>query len=105
MAAKLRQVTVHTIGTRPLLVLGCDRELLLVSGVIAFAPAFAAMTLLAFLFGVALWAGALFALRRMAKADPQLRGVYARHVRYKRYYSARSTPFRANTAAQGEQYR
>ena len=41
------------------------------------------------MFGIALWFGALFALRLMAKADPKLRHV-CRH--FKPYYPARSTP-------------
>ena len=34
-------------------------------------------------FGVALWIFALFALRLMAKHDPQLRRMYLRQLRYK----------------------
>jgi type IV secretion system protein VirB3 len=41
----------------------------------------------------------------MAKSDPRLRPVYLRHRKYKRYYPARSTPFRSNTASQARQYR
>ena len=105
MAAKLRQVTLHTVGTRPLLLLGCDRELLLFSGLMSGALAFSAMTLMAAAFGAALWTVSLYVLRQIAKSDPQLRWVYVRHLRYRRYYSARSTPFRVNTKTQGEQYK
>ena len=55
--------------------------------------------------GLLLWTGALFACRLMAAHDPRLRQVYLRHRRYRRYYAARSTPFRVNTGSQGRQYK
>jgi type IV secretion system protein VirB3 len=36
---------------------------------------------------------ALYVLRRMAKADPQMIGVYLRSLRFPRYMRAHSTPF------------
>ena len=55
--------------------------------------------------GLLLWTGALFACRLMAAHDPMLRRVYLRHRRYRRYYAARSTPFRVNPDSQGRQYK
>lgn len=80
--------------------MGGDRELVMFAGVLAFALVFSAQELRASLVGLGLWFGALFACRRMAKSDPQLRQVYLRHRRYKAYYPARSTPFRVNPASQ-----
>ncbi|MFR1533871.1 MAG: conjugal transfer protein TrbD [Bilophila wadsworthia] len=54
-------------------------------------------TWIAFWTGLTLWVFSLFVLRLMAKADPQMRFVYLRHIRYAAYYPARSTPFRENT--------
>lgn len=85
--------------------MGGDRELVMFSGLLAFALIFSAQELRATLIGLLLWFGALFACRLMAKSDPQLRFVYLRSRRYKKYYPARSTPFRLNPASQGKQYK
>jgi hypothetical protein len=42
------------------------------------------------------WMVALLFFRRMAKADPPMRYVYMRRLLYRRYYPARSTPYREN---------
>lgn len=91
-----RATPIHRAGNRPQLFLGGDRELVMFTGVLAFALVFAAQDWTATAFGSVLWITALFLFRRMAKADPLLRSVYLRHRRYAVYYPARSTPFRAN---------
>lgn len=58
----------------------------------------------AWIAGLFIWFGALWATRLMAKADPLLRGVYLRHRRYRPYYPARSTPFRTNQRSQQKRY-
>ena len=73
--------------------MGGDRELVMFSGLLAGALIFSAMDLRATVFGLVLWFFALFVFRMMAKADPRMRDVYLRHIHYKRYYPARSTPF------------
>ncbi len=103
--AALRTVAIRRSGNRPNLFMGGDRELVMFSGLLAFALIFSAFELQATIFGIGLWVFALFALRLMAKHDPQLRQVYLRHRRYKSYYPARSTPFYINTQTQAEQYR
>ena len=92
----LRRVTLHRAGIRPHLFLGGDRELVLFSGLIACVLIFACFQPLTILTGVALWMVALFFFRRMAKADPRMRHVYMRQLLYRRYYPARSTPYREN---------
>lgn len=72
------------------------REMVMVSGLISFALVFSAQELVATIFGLFLWFFSLFMFRLMAKADPQMRPVYLRHRLYRRYYPARSTPFRVN---------
>ena len=74
----------HHSLIRPNLILGCDREMIMISGIAAFAS-------------VLLWTLSLLLFRRMAKADPLLRFVYIRHRAYQAYYPPRSTPFRVNT--------
>lgn len=85
--------------------MGGDRELVMMAGLLAFALIFQAQEVRATVFGLLLWFGALFACRRMAKADPRLRFVYMRHRRYAQYCPARSTAFRINTRSQGRQYK
>ena len=92
----LRRVTIHRAGIRPHLFLGGDRELVLFSGLIAFVLTVPSFQWVAIATGVALWMVALFVLRLMAKADPRMRYVYLRQLRYRRYYPARSRPYREN---------
>lgn len=101
----LRAVPIRRAGNRENLFMGGDRELVLFSGVVAFALVFAAQEFRATVFGIALWTGALYFLRLMAKSDPKLRHVYLRHRLYQAYYPARSTPFRDNSSRQERQYR
>ena len=80
--------------------MGGDRELVMFSGLMACSLIFTAQDLRATVFGTFLWVSALFACRLMAKSDPRMRHVYLRHRIYKRYYPARSTPFRENLTSQ-----
>lgn len=100
----LRTVPLRRAGNRHNLFMGGDRELVMFTGLMAFALVFSAQELRASVVGIVLWFGALYLLRLMAKSDPQMRSVYLRHRRYRPYYAARSTPFRNNTASQGRQY-
>ena len=96
---------IHRAGNRVNLFMGGDREMVMFAGLLAGALIFSAQDLLATVFGILLWGGALFACRLMAKSDPKMRAVYMRHRLYKEYYPARSTPFRKNSQTQGRQYR
>jgi type IV secretory pathway TrbD component/type IV secretory pathway VirB2 component (pilin) len=104
LSMALRKIPIRRAGNRDNLFMGGDRELVMFSGLLAFALVFSAQELRATVVGLLLWFGALHALRIMAKADPRMRHVYLRHRRYKPYYPARSTPFRDNPASQGKQY-
>ena len=101
----LRAIPIRRAGNRHNLFMGGDRELVMFSGLMAFALIFSAQELRATAIGLLLWFGALFACRLMAKSDPKLRFVYLRQIKYKPYYPARSTPFRLNTNSQGKQYK
>lgn len=100
----LNRVPIRRIGNRHSLFMGGDRELVMLSGLLAFALIFNAQELRAAIVGLSLWICALFLLRLMAKSDPRMRAVYLRHRRYKAYYAARATPFRENTRTQEKQY-
>ena len=92
----LARARIHRAGTRPHLFLGGDRELVLFTGLIAFALTVPSFQWASIVTGISLWLVALYLLRKMAKADPLMRHVYLRQLRYRRYYAARSTPWRAN---------
>ena len=100
----LNRVPIRRIGNRHSLFMGGDRELVMLSGLLAFSLVFNAQELRAAIIGISLWIGALFLLRLMAKSDPKMRTVYLRHRRYKAYYAARATPFRQNPRTQERQY-
>lgn len=100
----LRTIPIRRAGNRHNLFMGGDRELVMFSGLLAAILVFAAQDWRAFVIGIALWFVSLWTLRLMAKADPMMRQVYLRQRRYKPYYPARATPFRANSRSQGRQY-
>jgi type IV secretory pathway TrbD component len=100
----LRTVPIRRAGNRQNLFMGGDRELVMFSGLMAFALIFSAQETRATVVGLLLWFCALYLCRLMAKSDPKLRFVYLRHRKYAPYYAARSTPFRVNTTSQGKQY-
>lgn len=101
----LHSIPIRRAGNRTTLFMGGDRELVMMSGVMAGALVFSAAELRATVIGIGLWFFALYVFRLMAKADPLMRHVYLRHRRYAAYYPARSTPFRVNTESQGNQYK
>src|SRR5438874_9256322 len=86
-----RRAPIHLSLTRPLLLAGAERELVLVNGTIIAALVFgvgfhwASLTMAILLGTVGHWG-----LTRAAKHDPQLSRVYVRHIRYQEYYPARA---------------
>jgi type IV secretion system protein TrbD len=102
----LARAKIHRAGIRPHLFLGGDRELVLFTGLIAFSLTVPSFQWASIVTGIVLWLVVLFLLRKMAKADPLMRHVYLRQLRYGRYYPARSRPWRENktrkTSAFGE---
>jgi type IV secretion system protein VirB3 len=101
----LRTIPIRRAGNRSNLFLGGDRELVMVAGLLSFTLIVAAQDGTATLAGITLWCVALYLCRLMAKRDPKLRSVYLRHRLYRRYYPARSTPFRENGRSQARRYR
>ncbi|RTM09612.1 MAG: conjugal transfer protein TrbD [Hyphomicrobiales bacterium] len=92
--AALVRSRIHRALSRPNLLLGADRELVLLTGLAAIILIFVVLTWYAALFGIALWIVVVAALRMMAKADPMMRRVYARHIGYRATYRPTSTPWR-----------
>jgi len=74
--------------------MGADRELVLITGLASIILIFVVLTVFSVMFGILIWIVVVAALRIMAKADPLMRGVYIRHISYRPYYRATSTPWR-----------
>jgi type IV secretion system protein TrbD len=94
LGSNLTRSRVHRALSRPSLLMGADRELVLLTALAAVILIFVVLTWYAALFGIAMWLVAVGALRMMAKADPLMRRVYVRHISYKPHYRATSTPWR-----------
>lgn len=90
---ELRQIPIYRALSRPELVMGCEREPILVAGLMAATLIFVASTLLSAVIGLVLWFICFALLRKMAKADPHMSKLYIRHIKYKSYYQPRTTPF------------
>ncbi len=88
-----REVPFHESANRPNLLLGGDREMVLVFAILAAMLVFAVMKWWSVVAGVVLWLTAVGVLARMGKADPLLRRVYIRHIRYRDFYPAKSRLF------------
>jgi len=88
MENKPREIIVHQCCNRPNLLLGGDRELVLLCAVMAAMLAFVIATWWGAVSGIVLWIFALAVLNRMGKADPILRQTYVLHIRYQSYYPA-----------------
>jgi type IV secretion system protein VirB3 len=82
---------------RPILFLGGDRELTMIAGLLCAAAIFSVQTWVSVAVGILVWLIGLYFLQKMAKADPLLSRVYLRHIAYKAFYPARSSPWRTNT--------
>ena len=86
-----RRTPIHLSLTRPLLLGGAERELVLANGTLIAALLFgvgvhwASVTTAGFLATVGYWG-----LRRMARHDPQLSRIALRHIRYQDLYPAQA---------------
>ena len=85
-----RETVIHQSANRPHLILGGDRELVLFAGLTAVCLAFTLATWWGVTIGIVFWLGSIAVLSRMGKADPLLRHVYLRHIKYKPFYPAHS---------------
>lgn len=90
----LERSPIHRALSRPALLFGADRELVLLAGLLAVVLVFVVLTLVSAVLGCVLWIVTVGILRMMAKADPLLRSVYMRHLKYRSRYRPTATPWR-----------
>lgn len=88
-----REIVIHASANRPNQILCGDRELVLLALLISVSLAFSLASLWGVGLAVGFWIGAVAILQRMGKADPMLRQVYLRHIRYRPFYPATSALF------------
>lgn len=82
----------HRSLTRSMLVLGGEREFVLMLGVLAGIFIFSLAQIWAAIAGVALWLVGMFFLVRAGRYDPQLSKTGIRSLKYRRFYPADTTP-------------
>lgn len=75
---------------RPQLLLGGERGLVLFAGVMCAVLVASTLKFSAFVLAAGTWAFFVAVLSRMGKYDPMLSRVYARHLRYRDWYPAKS---------------
>ena len=85
-----REITIHQSANRPNQILGADRELVLITVLTTVSLAFSLGTWWGIALSICFWIGAVAVLQRMGKADPLLRQIYIRHIRYHPFYPAKS---------------
>jgi type IV secretion system protein VirB3 len=90
----LRRVPFYRVLWRSHLLFGGERELVLMTTVIAIALPLNGMNIHSAIIGALMWVLAMPALRWAGKIDPQLSKVYVRQLQYRRFYAARSRPYR-----------
>jgi type IV secretion system protein VirB3 len=84
-----RRIAIHRSLNRAHLLLGGERSLVLTAGLITALLVFSgSISVTSLVLAVVFWSTSLWALVRMAKADPQMSQVYQRHLRYRAYYGA-----------------
>lgn len=84
---------IYRFGWRPVLFMGGDRELVLMTALFSGMIMFYSFDPILFIISFILFSVSLKAFRMMAKADPLMKNVYLRHMKYKEIYLAKSTPF------------
>lgn len=91
---ELRRTPIPRALHRPNLLLGGEREPVMVCALAARGLALTGQNIVAVGVALAVWLVAIGFLRRMAKADPQLTRAYLRQLAFRPAYPARSRPWR-----------
>jgi type IV secretion system protein TrbD len=89
-ATRPREIPIHQSANRPNTLLGADREMVLVAIMIAFGMGLSLAAWWGAVLAALFFIGTVAVLQRMGKADPLLRQVYLRHIRYGHWYPAKS---------------
>ena len=86
----LREEPMHTSAVRPPQIKGCDREMFILMAFVSAGIAALGGSWVWIGVGALLWVASSFVLVRMGKADPMMRQVLYRHLRYRVFYPAKA---------------
>ena len=89
-----RTLPIHQSLHRHAHVLGAEREPVMTSALIALLVGVGGLTFISAISALIFWIVCIFALRRMAKADPVMIRVWMRHIKQQDYYPAKSSRWR-----------
>jgi len=89
-----RTLPIHQSLHRHAHVLGAEREPVMTSALIALLVGVGGLTAISAISAVTFWLVAVFALRRMAKADPVMCRVWLRHIKQQDFYPAKASRWR-----------
>ncbi len=92
----LRQTPFYRALHRPRLLLGADRQLMIITLFLTALLTVVSMNKVSIILGILIFMVSVYALRKAAKADPLMRPVYLRHVMYAGYYAPFSRPWRVS---------
>ena len=93
MADLPREIILNQALTQPDHLWGVERELVLVFLVTTIAMVALSSDIWPRIFALVIWFTCFGCLKMMASADPIMSRIYIRHIKYKQYYSAQSSPF------------
>jgi type IV secretion system protein VirB3 len=88
-----QEVDIHSSLNRPHLILGGERSLVMMTGIIAAVFIFSLHQVWSAVLGILLWFLGQWALAQAAKHDQILSRVGIRSLRYRRFYPSAATPF------------
>ena len=88
---------VYSFCTRPVLLMGCERKLLILTGMLSVVVVFAMASILGLVISLVLFFLGLSSFRKLAKADPFMSDIFIRQLQYRqKVYLATGTPFEVN---------
>ena len=86
-------IPIYSSLNRPLLIMGGERELMMLIALISLTMIFVALSFQSAILGLLIWFVFSSILQMMAKTDPLLSKIYKRQFNYQKYYPAFPTPF------------
>jgi len=89
-----RTLTIHQSLHRHAHVMGAEREPVMTAALIALLVGVGGLTAISLITAALFWIVAVFALRRMAKADPMMSRIWLRHIKQQDYYPAKASRWR-----------
>ena len=95
----VRENRVHGSLLTPILFLGGERELALLTVLFSVGLVVLIQTVMSLVLGLVIWLVTLPLLRLMARKDHQFSQVYRRSLQYRRYYPPSVTPWQRSSGS------